>query len=113
MNAHRTRAFTGLLPLAVLALGLAGCQRKPREAFHPITLSWHASTSPVAGYRIYRADNPYGFASPLAVTAAGATQYTDATAKSGHTYVYSVRAVNSAHIESVASNKITVTTPDK
>jgi fibronectin type 3 domain-containing protein len=113
MSAQRVRASTAALSVGVLLIVFAGCQRKLTDTPHPVTLSWHPSTSAVIGYHVYRADNPYGLASPLGITAPTITQYTDATAKSGHTYVYFVTAINSNHAESVASNQITVMTPDK
>jgi fibronectin type 3 domain-containing protein len=105
------------MPLAVLALSLAGCHGKStktaveRVGNHKVILTWPASTSPVMGYRVYRATNPDDPPVLIGVTPADRTQFTDVTVASGHTYFYVVTAFNSADKESAASNKVSAKIP--
>lgn len=106
-----------LSALAVLGLGLAGCAGQTSDAPvglvepHSITLTWHASTSPVRGYRIYRATSAAARPVVLAVTPANTTQYTDTTVETGKTYFYAVAAFNAADQESVLSNSVSASIP--
>jgi fibronectin type 3 domain-containing protein len=85
---------------------------KAPENLHSVTISWTASTSPVAGYYVYRV---YGLRGPDRLTNAivPRTQYTDGTVGAGQTYSYYVTSVDSKGIESKPSEKITVTIPTK
>ena len=107
------------MSLAVLGLGLAGCAGQTSHAPvarvepHSVTLTWNASTSPVSGYRIYRATNPDDPPTPLALTPPDTTQYTDTRVEAGRTYFYFVTAFDPANRESVPSNKVSVTVPER
>src|SRR5579864_2415598 len=92
-----------LLLLALLLL--PGCGRlrrlfasKAPENLHSVTISWTASTSPVARYYVYRL---YGLRGPDRLTNAVVprTQYTDGTVGAGQTYSYYVTSVDSKGIE--------------
>ena len=107
--------------LAVLGLALAGCGRQGqtteappgRSEPHSVTLTWDASTSPVGGYRVYRATNSGDPPTLLTLTPPGTTQYTDNLVEAGRTYFYFVTAFDSANRESVPSNKVSVTVPER
>jgi len=106
-----------LSALAVLGVGLAGCAGQTSDAPvvraepHSITLTWHASTSPVSGYRVYRVTNPDDPPTLLTRTPLDTTQYTDTQVEAGRTYFYFVTAFDSANSESVPSNQVSITVP--
>ena len=115
MNAALSRLISSLV-FAVVALSLAGCHGKSpktteRVGVHKVILTWRASTSPVLGYRVYRAANPTEPPGVVGVTPADVTQFTDLAVSSGHTYFYVVTAFNSVNKESVPSNKVSATIP--
>jgi len=111
------RFLSPLLALAVLGIALGGCRAKASRAsaehagIHSVTLNWRASVSPVAGYRIYRATNATDSPGLIGVTLANTTTFKDTTVQAGHQYFYVVTAFDSAHKESVVSNKSSVTVP--
>ncbi|HEX5071463.1 MAG TPA: fibronectin type III domain-containing protein [Vicinamibacterales bacterium] len=75
-----------------------------------IDLSWTASTATdVAGYLVLRAEGANGTLQPLTPKPVEATAYQDATARSGVTYLYAVKAVDRAGNDSAISNRYTVT----
>lgn len=76
-----------------------------------VNLSWHASTSDVIGYRVYRSETSGSGFSALNGTAITAVNYTDSSVSSGTTYYYVVTAINSAGEESVYSNQATAVVP--
>jgi fibronectin type 3 domain-containing protein len=78
---------------------------------HQVTLSWTASTSQVAGYKIYRASNPNGQFSVLNTGLINTTTYVDQTVSSGMTYYYYATAVDNQGTESIASNQVSATVP--
>src|SRR6185436_17703023 len=70
-----------------------------------VDLSWTASTAAdVAGYIVLRAEGANGTLQPLTPRPVAATAYQDATARSGVTYQYAVKAVDRAGNESAISN---------
>jgi len=77
---------------------------------HSVTISWSPNSPPVAGYNVYRVSPP---APPVKLTRKiiSVTQYIDKTVQAGHTYSYSVTAVNFKGGESSPSGIITVTIP--
>jgi fibronectin type 3 domain-containing protein len=111
------RFLSPLLALVALAIALGGCRAKAsraaaeRAGSHSVTLNWHASASPVAGYRIYRATNATDPPGLIGVTLADTTTFKDTSVQAGHQYFYVVTAFDSAHKESVVSNKTSVTVP--
>jgi fibronectin type 3 domain-containing protein len=80
---------------------------------HSVDLTWLApvsSSDPVAGYHVYRALQ--GDASVLLnPTLDTQTGYSDNNVVSGSTYIYQVKSVDAAGIESVASNQFTANIP--
>ena len=77
---------------------------------HSVTITWNASSSPVAGYNVYRTSPP-GAPVKLTKKIVAATQYIDRTVQAGQTYSYSVTAVDIKGVESAPSGIITVTIP--
>lgn len=89
--ATATLAGTGILPYSV-------------------SLSWDSSSSPVAGYNVYRGGKtggPYTKVSTLDPN----TSYTDNTVTAGTTYYYVTTAVNSTGEESTYSNQVKAVIP--
>jgi hypothetical protein len=84
-------------------------QEEPNEP-HSVTITWVASKSPVLGYNVYR---EFQYEGPVKLTPQilPGTQYTDTTVKRGRTYTYYITSVNSKGLESVPSERITVTVP--
>jgi fibronectin type 3 domain-containing protein len=78
---------------------------------HNVTLSWSASSSPVAGYNVYRgtvSGGPYTKVNPSLETA---TVYTDSTVQGSTTYYYVATSVDSSSDESAFSNQTTAIVP--
>jgi hypothetical protein len=79
-----------------------------------IELLWNASpSSDVAGYVVLRSEGANGTLQPLMTTPIAETSYRDATAKSGVTYDYAVKAVDKAGNGSELSNRQTVTARER
>jgi fibronectin type 3 domain-containing protein len=76
-----------------------------------VTLTWHASTSNVTGYRVYRSTSPAVTPELLAVVPAEATEYTDASVQPGMTYYYAVTAVGESDNEGPFSDTVSATIP--
>jgi len=114
-----TRRFIRLMPLALLGSALAGCGGKAptapavRAEPHSATLTWEGSTSPVSGYRVYRAASATAQPVVVAVTPANTTQYTDMSVEPGKSYYYAVTAFDSDGQESVLSNRVSATIPTR
>lgn len=75
---------------------------------HTIALTWTASSSPVAGYNIYRSTVRGADLQRINGALVRGVTYTD-TAEGGATYFYVIRAVDAAGHESLDSNEISVT----
>ena len=71
---------------------------------HSVDLKWKASVSRVVGYNVYRSETDGGPYIKLTSAPVRATNYTDRSVQSGHTYVYAVTAVDGKAKESVHSN---------
>lgn len=84
-------------------------QEEPNEP-HSVTITWVASKSTVAGYNVYR---EFQYEGPVKLTPQiiTETRYTDTTVKRGRTYTYYVTSVNSKGVESIPSEKFSVTVP--
>jgi hypothetical protein len=79
---------------------------------HSVTLAWNASTSPVAGYNVYRSTvKGRDYVKINAKLIRGKTSYKDDTVESGKTYYYVTRSVDAKGIESLDSNETTVVVP--
>jgi hypothetical protein len=80
-------------------------------ATHTAALNWVASTSNVAGYKVYRGTQtggPYAVVDSSLVTI---MNYTDSTVSSGNTYYYVVTAVDASGNESSNSNEAAAIIP--
>jgi hypothetical protein len=80
---------------------------------HQVNISWSAPSSspdPVVGYNVYRSTGS-GASQLLNPSVQTPTSYVDSTVVSGSTYNYIVKSVDSAGVESMPSNQITVTIP--
>lgn len=75
-----------------------------------VNLTWRDNSSNESGFKIERKTGAGGTYAQIATTGAGATSYTNSAMTGGTTYVYRVRATNSAG-DSAYSNEATVTTP--
>lgn len=80
---------------------------------HSVTLTWTASTDPVAGYNVYRGTNPPGNegAAPINAALVVGTSYLDTTVTAGQKLDYVVTAVSASGVESIHSNEVTATVP--
>jgi fibronectin type 3 domain-containing protein len=78
---------------------------------HLVTLSWTASKSQVAGYKVYRATDSNGPFTVLNTGLITATSYVDHAVTSNATYYYFATAVDSKGDQSVASNHVSATVP--
>jgi len=76
-----------------------------------VTLSWNASSSPVAGYNVYRGGVSGGSYSKINSGVDPATTYSDSTVASGQTYYYVTTAVDSSGMESSYSNQVQAIIP--
>jgi hypothetical protein len=72
---------------------------------HSADLKWKASVSRVVGYNVYRSETDGGPYIKLTSAPVRATNYTDRSVQSGHTYFYAVTAVDSRGKESERSNQ--------
>jgi PKD repeat protein len=75
-----------------------------------VTLSWNASSGPVAGYRVYygQSSGNYSMTSPTAPSLIGGTTYTSPNLSPG-TYYFAVKAFDSAGNSSGYSNEVVKT----
>jgi len=100
----------GSMLLVVLALSAARWGDRSRQGPptsphpHSVDLKWKASVSRVVGYNVYRSETDGGPYIKLTSAPVRATNYTDRSVQSGHTYVYAVTAVDGKAKESVHSN---------
>ncbi|HTC64977.1 MAG TPA: putative Ig domain-containing protein [Candidatus Saccharimonadales bacterium] len=78
---------------------------------HSASLSWNPDSSPVFGYNLYRAADPYGPYTKLNSALLNVTQFTDLTVVPGQTYLYWVTAVYSDTLESPFSDSVTAVIP--
>jgi len=81
------------------------------QGSHSVDLSWTASTSQVAGYRVYVAAVSGGPYTLVTKDLVRGTTYTDTNVKSGKTYYYIVTSVTANGVESVASKEFTARIP--
>lgn len=84
------------------------------SASHDVDLSWNApaaSTVQIVGYNVYRAPGGTSSFQRLNSSPVGSTSYTDSAVTAGQTYVYEVKSVDSAGVESTPSNSSTAVVP--
>jgi hypothetical protein len=78
---------------------------------HTVKLKWRASSSPVAGYNVYRSTTPAGNYVRINSSPVPGTTFTDNTVEGGLTYYYVTRAVDALGRESVNSNEASAAIP--
>lgn len=71
---------------------------------HNVNLSWSPSSSPVAGYNVYRGTQAAGPFTKINSSLETASVYTDNSVVSGQAYYYATTAVESSGLESSYSN---------
>ena len=74
-------------------------------------LSWDASTSPVAGYHVYRGTVSGGPYAVQTASAIAALDFTDSSVAAGTTYYYVVTSIDTSGVESAYSNQAVATIP--
>jgi len=80
-------------------------------AQHTAHLTWDASPSVVAGYRVYRSTISGTSYNPLFSSPLNALSFDDSTVTNGNTYYYVVTAVDDNGVESLYSNQATANVP--
>ncbi len=80
---------------------------------HSVNLNWKASTSVVAGYNVYRAEECEGPFTKLNSSPIRTTNYTDTGVQAGHNYFYKVAAVDAKGRESESTNQIRAAVPSQ
>jgi hypothetical protein len=83
----------------------------PPATQHTVHLTWNASASVIAGYRVYRSTSSGQFYSPLFSKPVNALSFDDSTVTNGDTYYYVVTAVDANGVESLYSNQATANVP--
>jgi hypothetical protein len=78
---------------------------------HSVALSWNASSSPVAGYNVYRSLQSGGPYARLTGSPLPSTSYADSNVQSGSTYYYVATSITSNADESGYSNQTAATIP--
>jgi Abnormal spindle-like microcephaly-assoc'd, ASPM-SPD-2-Hydin len=78
---------------------------------HSVKLTWSASPSSVAGYRVYRSTSSGGPYTSQNTAVNPQLQWTDSTVQSGTTYYYVVTAVAANGAESAYSSQSTAAVP--
>jgi hypothetical protein len=78
---------------------------------HSAILLWDPSVSPVFGYFVYRAENPFGPYVRLNPNPITTTQFTDIGILSGQTYIYVVTSVYANTFESSFSDPLAAVIP--
>jgi hypothetical protein len=78
---------------------------------HTVDLSWNASASTVAGYNLYRGNNPGGPYSKISGTLDTSTTYADSSVQPGQAYYYVATTVDASGRESAYSNEAPAAIP--
>jgi hypothetical protein len=82
-----------------------------QSSTHSVALSWNASSSPVAGYNVYRSLQSGGPYAKLTGSPLPSTSYADGNVQSGSTYYYVATSVTNNSDESGYSNQTAATIP--
>jgi hypothetical protein len=82
-----------------------------QESSHSVQLTWHASTSSVVGYNIYRSTTSGGPYVKINASLVTPLTYHDATVVNSTNYYYVTTSVDSTGIESVYSNQAVASIP--
>lgn len=107
-----TASFGGLKQTNLIQLLAPAALSAPA---YKVDLSWAApaaSTSALAGYRVYRASDGSSTFQALNSVLETLTTYIDSTVQNGQTYSYRVTSVDSSGAESVPSASISVSVPN-
>ncbi len=104
-NASATLSFSSNASDSRLSEALAGTGTSPQ-----VRLSWSASSSPVAGYNVYRGTKPGAYAR-INTALDTHTAFMDSTVVSGVTYYYAATGVSSSGEESTYSAPVQVAVP--
>jgi hypothetical protein len=83
----------------------------PPATQHTVHLTWAASSSVVAGYRVYRSTSSGSSYSPLFSSPLDTLSYDDSTVTNGDTYYYVITGVDDHGVESPYSNQATANVP--
>ena len=83
----------------------------PASSGHTVNLEWDASPGKVAGYNVYRSEQPGGPYDKLTNSLNSDTTFSDSQVQSGLTYYYVVTSVNHGGHESKHSGQASVTIP--
>ncbi len=78
---------------------------------HTVNLSWVPSTSTVAGYNVYRANQSGGPYARLNGSMRTSASYADSSVQSGHTYFYVATAIDPNSVESAYSGEVAAVVP--
>lgn len=116
-----TKVGTGITVLVVLLLSALWvrmtCGLSPeirlqsRRTTHTVALKWRPSSSPVAGYNVYRSMTPAVNYVQINSSLVQGVTFTDSSVESGLTYYYVTRAVDALGHESVNSNEARAAIP--
>lgn len=96
---------------ATISLSGDGSLTPTQAVAHSVSLTWTPSSSPVAGYDVYRSEVSGGPYAKLDSSLVTADSYTDPTVSAGLTYYYVVTAVTSAGVQSPDSIQAAATVP--
>lgn len=110
-NAKTKGAATGTLSVS----SSVGALKAPLAGYaatgHTVHLTWRASTSPAAGYHVYRSQNPGGSFARLTPALVASLDFVDIGVQAGTTYYYVVTAVDYLGVESGFSQSIPAKIP--
>jgi hypothetical protein len=116
-----TKIGTGMAVLIVLLLSVGwfrvtnGEPPVPRlqslGKHHTVTLTWRASTSPVAGYNVYHSTTHGADYVMIYTSLIQGPTYTDKPVNNGVTYYYVTRAEDARGYQSLNSNETSATVP--
>ncbi len=106
-----TSASVGFTTNASNTATLAASGNGVATVQHSVSLAWHASTSAVVGYNVFRGTQSGGPYQAINSSLVPATDYTDNSVAAGATYYYVLTSVNSEGLESVYSNPVKAVIP--
>ena len=99
-----TNATSSPVSEAITGTGAAAAQ-------HSVDLAWSPSSSPVAGYNVYRGTTTGGPYAKLNSSVNAGLSFTDTSVQAGQTYFYTTTAVASNGSESTHSNEVQAVIP--
>lgn len=115
-NVKGSLSFTSKELSSPVAMALAGNAvdpgSVPASSGHTVNLEWDASPGKVAGYNVYRSEQPGGPYDKLTNSLNSDTTFSDSQVQSGLTYYYVVTSVNHGGHESKHSGQASVTIPN-